>query len=518
MLRRSTAQLTAEEEMITVETREQIRRAYFHENKPIRQIARELRCSRNSVQKAIRSAGPAAYTLQVPRRAPVLGPYKPVIEQLLAENERMPRKQQYTGQKIFALLQAQGYAGSEPSVRRYVAQCRQQGQRRAVFLPLEFDPGADAQVDWGEGMAVIAEEPSTVQLFVMRLCYSRRTFVMALPSQRQEAFFEGHVRAFQHFQGVPRRITYDNLKAAVQRILTGHTRQEQQAFIVFRSHYLFESHFCTPGEGHEKGSVEHSVGFDRRNFMVPIPQVASFEALNTHLLAQCLADDARQVKGQPTTIGEAWRLEQPSLQPLPEWAFECCVTRPATLTPYSQVVFETNRYSVPTDSAYPQLIIKAYPFRVEILHLDQVLATHPRCYGREQDVLDPLHYLPLLEQRPGAFDHAKPIRRWRAGWPPIYEQLLARLRAEGREGHGVREFVRILRLHREHPADRVEQAIRLALQYGCLHADGVTLCLHQLQHPTPLPPSLDLTARPRLAPVGAQPVDVRCYDQLLTEG
>ena len=305
MLGRPTAQLTAEEEMITVETREQIRRAYFHENKTIRQIARELRCSRTSVQKAIRSAEPAAYTLQVPRPAPVLGPYKPVIEQLLAENERMPRKQRYTGHKIFELLQAQGYAGSEPSVRRYVAQCRQQGQRRAVYLPLEFDPGSDAQVDWGEGLVILAEEPSTVQLFVMRLCYSRRTFVMAFPSQRQEAFFEGHVRAFAHVQGVPRRITYDNLKAAVQRILTGHTRQAQQAFIVFRSHYLFESHFCTPGEGHEKGSVEHSVGFNRRNFMVPIPQVVSFEALNAHLLAQCLADDARQVKGQPTTIGEA---------------------------------------------------------------------------------------------------------------------------------------------------------------------------------------------------------------------
>jgi transposase len=269
--------------MITVETREQIRRAYFHENKSIRQIARELRCSRNSVQKAIQSAEPSRYTLRVPRAAPVLGPYKPLIKQLLAESEHMPRQQRYTGYTIFAALQAQGYAGSEPSVRRYVAQCRQEGRRRAVYLPLEFDPGADAQVDWGEAVAMIADERVAVQLFVMRLCYSRRTYVMAFPSQRQEAFFEGHVRAFRHVQGVPRRITYDNLKAAVQRVLAGHTRQEPQAFIVFRSHYLFGSHLCTPGEGHEKGGVEHSVGYDRRNFMVPIPQVASFEALSAHL-------------------------------------------------------------------------------------------------------------------------------------------------------------------------------------------------------------------------------------------
>ena len=504
--------------MITVEAREQIRRAYFHENKTIRQIGRELRCSRKTVYKAIAAAEPSAYTLRVPRSAPVLGPFKSVIEQLLAENEHMPRKQRYTAHKIFEVLQAAGYPGSEPSVRGYVAQCRKAGQRRALYLPLECDPGADAQVDWGEGVASIGEARVTVQLFLMRLCYSRRTFVMAFPSQRQEAFWEGHVRAFQHFQGVPHRITYDNVKAAVQRVLTGHTRQEQQAFIVFRSHSLCESHFCTPGEGHEKGGVEHSVGFDRRNFLVPIPQVASFEALNAQLLAQCLADDQRQVKGQPTTIGEAWRLEQPSLRPLPERDFPCCVTRPATLTPYSQVVFETNHYSVPVDSPYAQLVIKAYPFRVEILHLDRVLASYPRCYGREQELFDPLHYLPLLEQRPGAFEYAKPIRRWRVGWPPIYAQLLARLRAEGREGHGVRECVRILRLHREHPAEQIEQAIGLALEYGCLQADGVALCLHQLQPPTSPVPSLDLTAQPRLAPVGTQPVDVRCYDQLLTEG
>lgn len=501
--------------MITVETREQIRRAYFHEDKTIRQIARELRCSRKTVRKAIQAAEPEAYTLKTPRLAPVLGPYKPLIDQLLAENQRMPPKQRYTGHKIFQVLQAAGYPGSEPSVRGYITRVRQAQQRRPVYLPLEFDPGADAQVDWGEGVAILAEEEVTVQLFILRLCYSRRTFVMAFPTQRQEAFFEGHVRAFQHVQGVPRRITYDNLKAAVQRILTGHNREEQQAFIVFRSHYLFESHFCTPGEGHEKGGVEHSVGFDRRNFLVPIPHVPSFEALNAHLRAQCLADDQRQVTGQPTTIGEAWRREQPCLRPLPERDFECCVTRPATLTPYSQVVFETNRYSVPADQAYRQLVLKAYPFRLVILHLDEVIASHPRCYAREQDIFDPLHYLPLLEQRPGAFDHAKPIRRWREGWPPIYEQLLARLRADGRDGRGVREFVRILRLHREHPAEQVEQAIELALEYGCLQADGVALCLHQLQHPTPPVCSLDLTAQPRLAPVGTQPVEVGRYDQLL---
>jgi transposase len=507
--------MVVEEEMISVEQREKIRRAYFVEEKTIRQIARELKCSRPSVRKAIASPEPAAYTLTVQRPAPVLGPYKERIKELLAENERLPRKQRYTGRKIHQTIQKEGYVGSESTVRGYLGQLRQTRKRRKVYIPLEFDPGTDGQVDWGEGTAIIAGDRVKVQLFFMRLCYSRKLFMMAFPNQKQEAFFEGHVRAFHHFQGIPQRISYDNLKVAVQRILEGRNRQEQKAFIVFRSHYLFKSRFCTPGQGNEKGRVEEGVGFGRRNFMVPIPDVTSFEELNEHLLAQCLVDDRRRVDRQPMTIGEAWEIEKPHLLPLPERDFDCCVTRPATLNPYCQVVLETNRYSVPADKAYRNLVLKAYPFRVDILHLDEVLASHPRCYGREQDVIDPLHYLPLLEQRPGAFEHAKPIRRWREEWPPVYERFLKRLQEQSLNGQGIREFVRVLKLHRDHPAKLVAQAIEQALEYGCIHADGVKLCLRQLLKPEKPVQSLNLADLPQWASVGEQPPDLTRYDQLL---
>jgi hypothetical protein len=338
---------------------------------------------------------------------------------------------------------------------------------------------------------------------------------MAFPAQKQEAFFEGHVRAFHFLGGIPRRISYDNLKAAVQRVLTGRNRKEQESFIVFRSHYLFESNFCTPGQGHEKGRVEDGVGFSRRNFLVPIPQVASFGELNDHLLAACLADDQRRVDRQEMTIGEAWGLEKPHLLPFPQKDFECCVSKPVILNGFGQVEFDTNRYSVPAEEAYRNLVIKAYPFRIDILHLSDVIASHPRCYGRKQDIIDPLHYLPLLEQRPGAFDHAKPIRRWRESWPAVYERLLAHLRKKWPDGRGVREFVRILKLHRDHPADLVAQAVAQALEYGCAHSDGVQLCLRQLTSPElPVSP-IDLVSWPELVAVGIQKLDLACYDQLL---
>ena len=503
--------------MIKVDEKERIRRAHYVERKSIRQIAQELGHSRKTVRKALASAEPERYKLKQARRAPVLGPYKARIDALLAENETLPPKQRYTWRKIYEAIYADGYRGSGSNLRTYIGQRRREKRRPAVYLPLEFDPGTDAQVDWGEAQVIMNGVQITVQLFVMRLCYSRRTFAMAFPTQKQEAFFEGHVQAFHHFGGVPQRLTYDNLKAAVFKVLAGKKRQEQERFVVFRSHYLFESNYCTPGAGHQKGGVEHSVGYARRNFLVPLPRVASFAELNAHLLQACLKDDQRQVEGQSMPIHQAWEHERAYLRPLPAKDFSCCQTLPVTLTPYSQVVVDTNRYSVPVDQAAPKLVAKVYPFRVEVFRPGdkEPIACHARCYGRKQDIFDPLHYLPLLEQRPGAFNHAKPLRRWREGWPPTYERLLERLQTEWPDGRGIREFIRVLSLHRNYPAELIEQAVSQALAYHCAHADGVELCLRQLLHPETTLPSLDLRDHPRLVAVGSQAVDLTRYDQLL---
>ena len=501
--------------MISVEKREQIRRAYYVENKSMRTIAKELHCSRDTIKKAIVSAESEPYTLSAPRPAPVLGPYTARIDELLAESERMPRKQRYTGHKIYELIEAEGYTGSASGVRRYIGQRRREQRRPKVYLPLEFDPGCDAQADWGEAEAILAGQQLTVQVFTMRLNYSRKLFVRAYPTQRQECFFDAHVHAFRCFGGVPQRISYDNLKTAVARILEGRNRQEQRTFVAFRSHYLFDSHFCSPGKGHEKGGVESDVGYGRRNFLVPLPRVDSFAELNDLLQARCLANDGRTVAGQEQPIGEMWAQERPHLRALPERDLDCCVARSVALNGYSQVTFETNHYSVPADKARRNLLLKAYPFRVDIVDQGEVIASHARCYDRKQDVLDPLHYLPLLAERPGAFDHAQPIRRWRERWPPVYETLLSQLREQWPDGRGVQEFVRILNLHREHPAAQVQQAVEQALAYGCPHADGVTLCLHQLTASESVVLSLDLSDHPELLDVAAEAPDLACYDQLL---
>jgi len=506
--------------MIEVEEREEIRRAYHVKGENIREISRRLGYSRQTIRKAIAAADGKKEGQKRERGAPVLGAYKARIEALYAESERQPRKQRYTAKTIYKMVSKEGYSGSMSTLGHYLAALRQAKRQPEVYLPLAFDRGTDAQVDWGEAVVVMQGEQAQVQLFVMRLGYSRRTFMMAFPTQRQESFFEGHVEAFKHFEGVVQRISYDNLKVAVQEILRGKKRKEQEQFIVFRSHYLFESHFCTPGAGHEKGGVEHGVGYMRRNYMTPLLQVNSYQELNALLRQSCLADDERQVAGQARSIKAAWAEEQPYLRPLPPDELDYSRSLAVILNPFSQVVVDTNRYSVPTDKGARKLTVKLYPFRVEIYRPGEKepLAVHPRSYGHQEDIFDPLHYLPLLEQRPGAFNHARPIRQWRTTWPAVYETLLGRLQAHYPDGEGVREFIRVLRLHQSHPAAFIELAVKQSLEFNCAHADGVALCLRQIEHPEPPPLSLDLSRHPGLQTVGQQPLALNRYNELLSGG
>lgn len=502
--------------MLTVKDWEQIRRAYYVEHKSIREIARETGHARRTISRMIDAEAPPTYRRRSPKEAHKLGPYKQTIQQLLAQNASLPRKQRWTAPMIYKEIQKAGFAGAESTVRHYVGQVRKLLKPPATYLPLAFDPGTDAQVDWGEGAVILNGEQTTVQLFYMKLAYSRRTFMMAFPSQKQEAFFMGHVHAFDFFEGVPQRISYDNLKTAVKEILEGRHRVEQEAFFHFRGTYLFDSHFCTPGAGNEKGQVEHSVGFGRRTYLVPLPEVSSYAELNTYLLHCCQEDDARTVSGQPAPIGQMWQQEKPYLRPLPTHPYDCCRIVTVSLNRYSQVQVETNRYSVPVDHAQPTLTAKLYPFTIELYRSDQPepLAIHARSYGRQQEILDPLHYLPLIRQRPGAIDHAKPLRRWRARWPAVYDDLLAHLRQKWPDGRGAREFVNILYLHREYSEAAIAAAVTAALAHQCAHLDGVRLWLTQQQRPEPLFPTLTLTEKPQLQGVGEQPVRAEAYDAL----
>jgi hypothetical protein len=317
---------------------------------------------------------------------------------------------------------------------------------------------------------------------------------------------------------VPQTLVYDNAKVAVKRILTGRNREEQTAFIGLRSHYLFASRFCTPAQGHEKGLVEGLVGYARRNWLVPVPAFATWQALNEYLAARCQADSARTLRGSPTTIAQRLAEERQYLLPLPAQPYPCCTVQPVQANNFGLVSYQTNRYSVPAEHAHESLWLRAYVHRIEISNGRQLLAVHERSYGHEQDILQPLHYLPLLEQRPGAWEQAKPIREWQQRWPPVFSRYLEALRQRREPNQATREFVRILRLHQQYSEALVAQALEQALACHCYQADGVKQLALRLAEATgqrPAPP-LEAAAYAHLALTPVTWPALTQFDQLLT--
>lgn len=465
------------------EEREVLRRAYYVDRKSQRQIAKEEGISRKTVKKVVEAKEDKRSKRQ---GSSVYEPYRARVEELLEENAGLPTKQRYTVRKVYEIIQEEGYSGCESRVRQEVGKWKKRRNPQEVYIPLSFEPGQEAQCDWGEALVVMEGEEVVVQVYVLRMCYSRRLFVMAFPSQKRECFLSGHVHAFAYFGGVPHRISYDNVPTAVKVTYSLEEgkrelkREENQAFIAFRSYYLFESHFCTPSQPHEKGGVENGVGYSRRDMLVPIPRVKGYEELNRLLRSRCDRENERKVRGQERSIGELWEEERKALRPLPTREYDCAEIVEARVTPYSQVIYETNRYSLPAKRGRELAVIRASPFQIEIMEEGKVLARHPRSYERGQDLFDPQHYLSLLKQRPGAFDHALPLKKWKKQWPPCYQEMLAKLREKWPEGRGIKEFLGILELHQRYPARVVEMAVKQALTYGCAHVDGVLLCIYQM--------------------------------------
>lgn len=402
---------------------EAIRKAYHRDGKSIHGIVRELGVARNTVRKILASniSEPPRYRLNEPKAKPVLGPYLGVIEAWLKADEEAPRKQRHTAKRIWERLQEEyGFTGSERRIREVVAEIRQ--KPKEVFLPLGFQPGEMAQVDWMEEATVfIAGELRKINLFGMVLNYSGVLYFEAFERRTQEAFFQGHANAFVFLDGVPHTITYDNLKTAVTKVLQGRNRQENERFVAFRSAYLFDSRFCQPAKGNEKGRVENMVKFAERNLLTPVPHVESLAELNAELQKRCLAYLEHTQARQSETVGKRLEQERPYLLPLPQHPPQCCRIVSLKADKSALVQFETNRYSVPSEYAYTDVWLKAFVDRVEITNTDTILAVHPRLSGKYQESIRFEHYRKPLERKPGAFQHLRALNK-----PALHEVELSK--------------------------------------------------------------------------------------------
>jgi transposase len=480
--------------MVTVELKEIIRREHSIKGKSIRQIARELSHSRKTIRKALMDPGIPAYTRKEPVAKPVMGPYLSIINQWLEEDRSRPVKQRHTAKRIYdRLTEEYGFPGGERTVRREVSILR--GKIPDSHVPQTYQPADGATFDFGEAQVVMDGQERGVHLACMRLDYSSKFFVCALPTERREGLFESHIDAFQYLEGIPARIRYDNMKQAIEKILRGRNRHEQSLWVAFRSHFLFEADYCAPGKGQEKGGVENLVGYVRRNFLVPMPTVKDFRALNAYLL-DCCERDARERKRWGKTVQDLWFEEKERLRPLPEKMPEACVPVTAKVNRRQMVRFSNNWYSVPPQYVGKTVTVKAFVFQVIIALQEAVIAVHERRYDRDAEVLNPHHYLPVLLRKPGAFERATPILTWPL--PPVYDRYRHRLKERHEGSLGIKEYIRILMLLKDHPLDEVTAAVEKALSCGILSYEGVINLLYQIHQPATEPLSLRVNSPPVL--------------------
>jgi len=272
-------------------------------------------------RKILAHPEPPGYRRTTPRRPSILEPLLPVVHPILQDDRKAPRKPRHTAVRIDRRLRDEhayqgGLTGVKDAVRAWSR------SHAEVFVPLAHPPG-EAQVDFGEAEVTLDGRPTKVAVFVMTLPYSDTLFCCAFPRACTEAFLEGHAHAFAFFGGVPRRISYDNLKIAVARITGGRQRRVTGEFLRLKSHHRFETPFCLVRRPHEKGPVETLVGFARRNFLVPVPILrGGLEGLNARLQADGRTNLARQRRGKPATKEELLAEERAALRPLPAEAFE----------------------------------------------------------------------------------------------------------------------------------------------------------------------------------------------------
>ena len=474
-----------------------------------RQVARELGHSRNTVAKALKFNIPPGYRMSQDRSKPTIESVANIIEQWVRDNKKSHHpKQRQTAKKIYQrLCDEYNFTGHYTTVQRYVKEAA--NRRQEAFMPLEFEPGEEAQVDWHEGYVIDNGVERKVNFFCMKLCFSKAPFVYPYERANLESFLDGHVRAFEYFGGVPRRIAYDNLKTAVTKVLHGKQRKLNERFKQLRCWYVFDTRFCNIAKGNEKGDVENLAKHSEQWFLSPVPHIDGLDELADKLLAVCRKDLERP---GPAPYGKQSRQElldqeRQYLYDLPRERFEAYRGSSTFADKHLMIRWDTNRYSVPTEYAYQSCQIRAFVDRVDIYHKHELIAFHKRCYDKDQFILEPMHYIKLLRSKPGSLDNARPFKG--QPWGKDFEFMRREL--EYRYGsEGTKRYINMLLLFDKYPARQVKESVRMCVKCRAFSDEAVESYIRNNG-------LITITGKSVFATIGDGRRDLRIYNALAGE-
>jgi transposase len=430
-----------------------IRHKVFVEGLSIRKTACEMGISRNTVRKYLAQSEPKRVEA-FPRERPVLEQVKSRIDELLHEwAPRTTAKQRITGTLIHGQLLREGFSVGITTVRDYLAEIKR--LKREVFIPLVHLPGQVAQVDFFEVTVDIDGQRQKAWQFVMRLVYSGKDFACIYERCNQIAFLDGHVRGLKHFGGVPARMVYDNLSAAVKRRL-GMAVELTERFHALASHYLFEPCFARPGEGHDKGSVEARGKGIRLRHLTPIPQAKTLTVLNVQLLSDLEATTDRKKDRTGRAVKERFEEERLLLRPLPSRPFEARQVVPLVVSRQALVRIEGADYSLPSPWASLQIMafVGVADIRFECRSESLVVPKIARG-GR---LVSYRHYVKELARKPQAVRQVAPKLLAELGAP--YQGLWETLCPRYGELEAARVVAKLLGAFDHEGEQRIGQALR----------------------------------------------------------
>lgn len=475
-----------------------------------REAARHFNISRDTVAEMMSFSTPPGYRRTAPVKRPKLDGYTEIIDNWLEGDREVHCKQRHTTKRVFERLRDEhGFTGGYTIVKDYMRQRERRG--REMFVPLAHPPG-DAQADFGEAVVIIGGVEQKAHFFAMDLPHSDACFVRAYPAATAEAWVDGHIHAFAFFGKVPASVLYDNDRCLVAKILPDGTRKRATLFSGFLSHYLIHDRYGRPGKGNDKGNVEGLVGYSRRNFMVPIPRFATWDAFNAELEAKCRRRQEDVLRGQSESIGQRLARDLAAMSERPSAPFDACDQATGRVNSQALVRYKTNDYSVPVAYGHRDVWIRGYVDAVVIGCGGEVIARHPRCYDREDMVFDPVHYLPLIERKINALDQAAPLADW--DLPPEFATLRRLMEARMLK-MGRREYVQVLRLLETFDIDDLHAAVKKALQLGTVGFDAIkhlVLCRVEKR-----PPKLNLDVYPYLPRAKVETTSVASYMALMSK-
>lgn len=484
--------LEKEGPMTSIETIAKVRSDH-HKNIPIKEIARKRGISRNTVRSIIREQRIDSKYQRKLQPLPQLGPYVERLEQMLEEHLLLPKKQQPPLTRLFEALQLEGYTGGYDSVRRYskswISQnAKAEDESSNGFIPLTFRPGEAYQFDWSTETIMLGGLPHKVKVAHFTLCHSRMRFSRIYRREKLEMVMDAHVRAFEFWGGHCERGVYDNMSTAVTKILIGKNRLWNQRFLTMLSHYGLDPDACNPASGWEKGRVERGVQTSRSDFFKPFPKTNDIEELNRLLLEDCVTRARRREhpERKNKTIWEVFLEEKKALISA-QTPFDPCVDDSRCSSKDGLVNVDRNRYSVHCNAANKSVDIRLYAERIVIYHGGKIVGEHSRRFGRDFTVFDPVHYLPLLEKRPGSLRNAAPFCK--DTLPPPLRKVWEKM--ERRTG-GDREFVKVLCAANEFGWKPLIQACQVAIHEGTVSQEVIVNILNRGRNPTETVENVDL--------------------------